>query len=334
MDLQEKYFLVAAQEKSITAAARKLFISQQCLSKHIQQLEARYQVPLFIRKPVFSLTPAGECIAHNLSKIATLETNMQLEVNEYSENNHSTIRFGISQMYYTTICSDVIPAYHNMFPNVFVDVVHSNSSAFEQHCQEGRIDLFFDDIPGTPPLLNVKPVIVPALFLGISDRLLRQTFGSSTNSIIHEMQATGCDIRLFKKTPFIMQSKNQGSGLSRIQKYCIQKGFTPLTKISCEGLVAKAALAMEDYVAFFTTGLGVLFLNKLYSSLDSSQKLHFFLLPDYVLHPLSICWHKERFLSTPEKALVSLISDVCEEKTRILINEYPALKNPLKTAIL
>ena len=49
------YFLVTAEEMSITRAAKRLFISQQALSAHISNLEKEYGVPLFDRSPSFSL---------------------------------------------------------------------------------------------------------------------------------------------------------------------------------------------------------------------------------------------------------------------------------------
>jgi DNA-binding transcriptional LysR family regulator len=42
-------FLTACKEKSISAAAEKLYISQQGLSKSIKQLEKSLDVPLFFR---------------------------------------------------------------------------------------------------------------------------------------------------------------------------------------------------------------------------------------------------------------------------------------------
>ena len=44
-----QYFLAAAEEKNITHAARKLYISQQSLSGHIAKLEEELGVSLFQR---------------------------------------------------------------------------------------------------------------------------------------------------------------------------------------------------------------------------------------------------------------------------------------------
>ena len=42
MTIAQQVFLYAAEEKSITKAAKKAFITQQCASSHIKNLEKQY----------------------------------------------------------------------------------------------------------------------------------------------------------------------------------------------------------------------------------------------------------------------------------------------------
>ena len=56
------YFITLAEELNISRAAEKLFISHQCLSKYLRNLEREYQVTLFERIPVPKLTMAGEAL--------------------------------------------------------------------------------------------------------------------------------------------------------------------------------------------------------------------------------------------------------------------------------
>ena len=55
-------FLLVAEEMNIGRAARRAFVTQQCVSDHIRRLEQEYEVALFERKPSLHLTKAGETL--------------------------------------------------------------------------------------------------------------------------------------------------------------------------------------------------------------------------------------------------------------------------------
>lgn len=57
-----RYFLVLAEEKNISRAADRLFITHQNLSKYLSNLEKECGVILCQRKPVFTLTYAGQLL--------------------------------------------------------------------------------------------------------------------------------------------------------------------------------------------------------------------------------------------------------------------------------
>jgi DNA-binding transcriptional LysR family regulator len=64
-------FLAVARDRSISGAARRLFVSQQTLSEQIRQLEKTVGVPLLIRGPRgVSLTAAGERLATGAALVA------------------------------------------------------------------------------------------------------------------------------------------------------------------------------------------------------------------------------------------------------------------------
>lgn len=55
MELAQKMFLLAAEELNFTKAAKRAFVTQQCLSEHIQKLEKQMGTKLFLRSPICSL---------------------------------------------------------------------------------------------------------------------------------------------------------------------------------------------------------------------------------------------------------------------------------------
>ena len=61
------YFIVLSQSDSISAAAEKLHVSHQNLSKYIKNLEQEYRITLFTRMPRLKLTEAGEAMLETKS---------------------------------------------------------------------------------------------------------------------------------------------------------------------------------------------------------------------------------------------------------------------------
>ena len=48
MELAQKMFLLAAEEMNFTKAAKRAFVTQQCLSEHISKLEKQLHTKLFL----------------------------------------------------------------------------------------------------------------------------------------------------------------------------------------------------------------------------------------------------------------------------------------------
>ena len=64
-------FLAVTRERSISGAARRLFVSQQTLSEQIRQLEKSVGVPLLVRGPRgVTTTAAGERLAVGAALVA------------------------------------------------------------------------------------------------------------------------------------------------------------------------------------------------------------------------------------------------------------------------
>ena len=63
MDFRLKVFYSVATNLSFTKASHELFISQPAISKHIRELEQRFETPLFERNGnKIQLTRAGELL--------------------------------------------------------------------------------------------------------------------------------------------------------------------------------------------------------------------------------------------------------------------------------
>ena len=68
-----EYFLMLAETKNISKAAEKLYVSHQCLSRYLKNLEDECGLMLFQRKPTLELTYAGTVLADSMREIQRIE---------------------------------------------------------------------------------------------------------------------------------------------------------------------------------------------------------------------------------------------------------------------
>lgn len=141
-DFRLKVFCSVARNLSFTKASQELFISQPAISKHIRELEVKYNTRLFDRLGgKISLTPSARLLLEHseaiLAEYARLDYEMHLLNNEYS----GELRLGAS----TTIAQYVLPPllarFAEKFPNVRLTLFNSNSEEVERALQEHRIDI-------------------------------------------------------------------------------------------------------------------------------------------------------------------------------------------------
>ena len=83
-----QYMLTVMQEGSITAAAKKLLISQPSLSQTVKAVEDELGLPIFDRRAKrLTLTYAGQRYVESMREIMTAERNFLSEIAEM-KNDH------------------------------------------------------------------------------------------------------------------------------------------------------------------------------------------------------------------------------------------------------
>ena len=179
------YFMVTAQEKSISRAAKRLYVSQQSLSEQLKRLEALYGTQLFVRRPRFSLTASGEALLQTLKQIQVLEDSLSAQLQEIQQKGAGTLRIGIHSARARTFLPGVIGRYHRMFPSVQLDFIHADTSEFEQQLLAGQLDLFFGI--DTQPLPEFQSIYLGSepIYVVASEKLIRQKLGPQWDGTLH-----------------------------------------------------------------------------------------------------------------------------------------------------
>lgn len=90
MTVNQLMFMCAVEEMSFSKAAEKSFVTQQCLSNHIQRLEKSCGVRLFERNPHLTLTEAGKILYQSYVQIRDIEETTSLKLRSEGEAVHGT----------------------------------------------------------------------------------------------------------------------------------------------------------------------------------------------------------------------------------------------------
>lgn len=137
-----QYMLTVLKEGSITAAAKKLYISQPSLSQMIKLVENTLGTPIFNRSTDrITLTYAGEKYIEAAKKILTINDNLIKEIEEINHEEHGTIKLGIPVQRAMQVMPYVLPRFYAKYPHVKVDVRESGSANTEAAVLDGNVDL-------------------------------------------------------------------------------------------------------------------------------------------------------------------------------------------------
>lgn len=145
MDLREQeYVVVIAQEKTLSKAAERLFVSQPALSKFLQRVEDRLGVPLFERKKRQLIpTYAGERYLETARSMLQLQQNLELELRQLQEADRGKLTVGITPARGHSVLPQVLPAFQERFPEFELRILEETVDTLERRLAEGSVDIAF-----------------------------------------------------------------------------------------------------------------------------------------------------------------------------------------------
>lgn len=135
------YIKTIAEEKSISKAARKLFIAQPSLSQSVQRIEDSLGTPLFTRTSG-GLVPtyAGERYCHMATQILKMYEDFELEISDINNLRTGRIHVGITNHLGTLILARVLPEYRRICSYIQLHIHEESSTRLEQMILSGEID--------------------------------------------------------------------------------------------------------------------------------------------------------------------------------------------------
>lgn len=176
MDFREMVYVVTVADlKSITAAARKLYISQPSLSYIISKVEKDVGVKLFERKNYpLTLTYAGEKFVDTARKILMMNDNLRRELMDISSGQKGMISFGMPTERAGYMLPKVVGEYRKTYPKVELRVMEEKSDELIQALVRDEISFMILPRDGSelPSGLRTELIYQEELFFVTSKDLI------------------------------------------------------------------------------------------------------------------------------------------------------------------
>lgn len=149
-------FLVAAEEGTLSAAARALGLSQPTLSRQIDALEAELRVVLFERVGRgFVLTPAGRELLEHVRGMGEAATRFSLSASGQSQSIDGLVRITATDVASAFVLPPIINRLRRKHPGIEVELVASNASA---DLRRREADIAVRNVASTHPEIIVKKI--------------------------------------------------------------------------------------------------------------------------------------------------------------------------------
>lgn len=318
MERTAKYAYTVYKEKSFSAAAKALFISQPSLSITVGALEKELGFQIFDRSTQpLSLTPEGQIYIDALEKIMEVESSMYHRINRLSNLTYGSLSIGGSSFIVYRLLPMFCGAFHRKYPEIQLRVdmgtIGPASNLYDKLMQQTLELLFtYDYDPKNHtaiPLLEERIVIAmrrdlpgaeALLPLSVSrEALLSRSFGADK-----ELD----DLSVFSDFPFLQLGKGNNT-------YRLAAEFMHQCGVSCcEVLNARH---LDAHYHMMRAGLGaVLTTDSVVASVAQGQSEILYFVPK---HPnfrrtLSVV-HKKGFpLTQIAEQFITQAQDICRTK--------------------
>jgi DNA-binding transcriptional LysR family regulator len=121
------YVIAVAETRSISQAARKMYLSQPALTRILNNIESELGVKLFKRNVIpIQLTYAGELYIEKARKILAMEKSLSAEMMECAEVKRARLSVGTGSSGSALWLPHILPAFHSEFPLVDINITNKS----------------------------------------------------------------------------------------------------------------------------------------------------------------------------------------------------------------
>ena len=139
---QIEYVLKIAEEKNISKAAEKLYLSQPALNQQLINLEEELGTSLFQRKRGdWKVTEAGEIFIEAGKRILDIKKDAFRRIADVAEVRNMELRVGVTPMSGLQILTWAFRQFSPLYPDIRLKIFQTNSHGLQKAVFSGDVDL-------------------------------------------------------------------------------------------------------------------------------------------------------------------------------------------------
>ncbi|MBQ9299682.1 MAG: LysR family transcriptional regulator [Clostridia bacterium] len=287
--------MAIVREGSVTAASKKLYVSQPALSQTIRQVENDLGAPIFNRDlRHIELTPAGELYMEAAQKIQMIDHNLRAQIADSKDRIYGRFSLGISNQRGLQLLPQVIPEFIRMYPYVKINLAEEGSGRLERMVTEGQCDIAFVTTTSKRNRLH---------YVLIENERLVLVAARTTNLAKRFADGTVLDIEQAQNEAFV--SMSQGHSVRIIQDRLFQEnGIQPHILLETHNMEAAKSITARSNAVFLVPNVYVR------DSMADRARVHIYPISntDYERH-FYFCYRQGMYLTRYEKDLVRIVCD-------------------------
>jgi len=293
--------LAVIKEKSISAAAKKLNVTQPAISKLVMRVEENYRIKIFDRqKTPWKLTTVGEVFKERLNAIYKEHSLLLMDIDDIVTNKKGSLDFATMAYEDRYLLPDIFTKFYKEYPNFKINTFLLDSQKMEQSLIDRKIDF-------AHVLLPVKSSNITSIFLKeyeiivcIPNKFLIDKY----IKIPKENNLQEIDLSLFKKDPFILRQSKLGFSIYENYIFTKSNFFPDKEKL----------IEVSQYITginLSNEGIGINFtLDATLNYIKKSNNVSYFKIKN--IRPkqkLSIAYLKNRKLSIVEEYFLQIMQE-------------------------
>ncbi|QJD82802.1 LysR family transcriptional regulator [Cohnella herbarum] len=215
MDLRQlSYFLEVANQESFSKASQTIHVTQPTLSKMVKSLEEELGVLLINRSTRrVDLTEAGKVVQAHAQTILNAKQNLLSAVADLTEMRKGQFSLGLPPVIGASFFPKVISKFHQLHPDIDIQLVEEGGKRIEQLLIEGSLDLGVVVLPVDEELFEVVPIVKRHLNLVVPTS--------------HPLSGSN-EVRLSElRNEFFILFRQEFNLHDRVKEACIREGFEP-----------------------------------------------------------------------------------------------------------